>query len=322
MSSSGQVWVVRGRPDARACRRGALHLAAPPSSTVAGGHAAAGGAGSTGLRRNPARTARDRDAAVPNILYVAFLVNRTEDGRTEAGRTEAGKTEAGRTEAGKDGGPASGASGRRAAHVRDTRRALLDTARRLFTRDGFQGTRTEEVAEQAGLTRGALYHHFRDKEDLFRAVHEEVVAEVAPLLWRRSSDPSTSAWTLFRANSEIYLEAACSDESYRQIVLIDGPAVLGWQYLSERGNGPTDKIAEYLRDAVDEGVLRPQPIDPLAHLLSALGTESAMYVAHAEDPEEARRQINECYERLLAGLVVPDASATAADSAEREAVAH
>ena len=232
------------------------------------------------------------DATFPNIMYVGYIVNQTEPNDTD--------------------GPASAGTGLRAAHVRDTRRALLDTARRLFTRDGFQSTRTEEIAEQAGLTRGALYHHFRDKEDLFRAVHEEVVAEVAPLLWRRANDRSASAWTLFRANSEIYLEAACTNEAYRQIVLIDGPAVLGWQYLSERGNGPTHKIAEYLRDAVDEGVLQSQPIDPLAYLLSALGTESAMYVAHADDPEEARRQISECYERLLSGLGVTDPPLTLA----------
>ncbi len=147
----------------------------------------------------------------------------------------------------------------RAAHVEGTRRALLDTARRLFTENGFQATRTEEIAEQAGLTRGALYHHFKDKEDLFRAVHEEVVGEVAPLLWRRSTGVAASAWALFRANSEIYLEAASTNAAYRQIVLIDGPAVLGWQHLTELGNGPTLKIAEYLRDAVDEGVLAPSP---------------------------------------------------------------
>ncbi len=195
---------------------------------------------------------------------------------------------------------------RRDAHARDTRRALLNAARRLFTRDGFGATRTEEIAEEAGLTRGALYHHFKDKEDLFRAVHEEVIGEVAPSLWRRSADPAASAWTLFRTNSEIYLEAASTNEAYRQIVLIDGPSVLGFQYLSERANGPTQKIAGYLRDAVQEGVLEEQPIDPLAHLLSALGTGSAMYVAHAEDPQEARRQITECYERFLVGLGVTD----------------
>jgi AcrR family transcriptional regulator len=225
-------------------------------------------------------------------MYVGYIVNRTEPSDAD--------------------GPASAGTGLRAAHVRDTRRALLDTARRLFTRDGYQGTRTEEIAEQAGLTRGALYHHFRDKEDLFRAVNEEVIAEVVPLLWRRSNDRTASAWTLFRANSEIYLEAACTNEAYRQIVLIDGPAVLGWQYLSEPGKGPTHKIAEYLRDAVDEGVLPPQPIDPLAHLLIALGTGSATYVAHADDPEEARRQISECYERLLSGLGVTDPPLTLA----------
>jgi AcrR family transcriptional regulator len=208
--------------------------------------------------------------------------------------------------------PVARRTGLREAHVRDTRRALLDTARRIFTRDGFQATRTEEIVEESGLTRGALYHHFRDKEDLFRAVHEEVLGEVAPLLWRRSADPTASAWTLFRANSEIYLEAASTNEAYRQIVLVDGPAVLGWQYLSDRHNGPTHTIAEYLRGAVDEGVLEPQPIDPLAHLLAALGAGSAMYVAHAEDREEARRQITACYERFLSGLGITDAPTTPA----------
>jgi AcrR family transcriptional regulator len=203
--------------------------------------------------------------------------------------------------------PVARRTGRRDAHVRDTRRALLDTARRIFTRDGFQATRTEEIVEESGLTRGALYHHFRDKEDLFRAVHEEVLGEVAPLLWRRSTDPTASAWTLFRANSEIYLEAASTNEAYRQIVLVDGPAVLGWRYLSDRHNGPTHTIAAYLRGAVGEGVLEPQPIDPLAHLLAALGAGSAMYVAHAEDREEAKRQVSRCYERFLSGLGINDA---------------
>jgi AcrR family transcriptional regulator len=202
-----------------------------------------------------------------------------------------------------DSPPGAGADvGLRAAHARDTRQALLNAARHLFTRDGFGATRTEEIAEHAGLTRGALYHHFRDKEDLFLSVYEEVVAEVAPYLWRRSADRSASAWTLFRVNSEIHLEAASSNEAYRQIVLIDGPSVLGSQYLSERGNGPILKIAEYLRDTVSQGVIEPLPIDALAHLLAALGAGSAMYVAHAEDPEQARREITECYERLLVGL--------------------
>jgi AcrR family transcriptional regulator len=194
--------------------------------------------------------------------------------------------------------------GLRAAHVEDTRRVLLDTARLLFTEHGFQATRTEELVRRAGLTRGALYHHFRDKEDLFRAVFEEVSAEVVELLHRRSSDGTADAWDLFRANSEVYLEAASTNRAYRQIVLIDGPAVLGWTVWSGRGDGPTHKILEYLAEAVAEGVLESQPLEPLAHLLSALGVGSAMYVAHAEDPVVARREIGRCNERLLAGLGV------------------
>ncbi|HEV3280847.1 MAG TPA: TetR/AcrR family transcriptional regulator [Acidimicrobiales bacterium] len=195
-----------------------------------------------------------------------------------------------------------GQPGRRAEHVADTRRALLATARQLFAESGFRATRTEEVVQRAGLTRGALYHHFRDKEDLFRAVFEEVSGEVAQLLHRRSADASSSAWDLFRANSEVYLDAASTNPAYRQIVLVDGPAVLGWTVWSERGDGPNHKIVEYLRDAIDEGVLEPQPVEPLAHLLSALGVGSAMYVAHAADPVVARREMAACNQRFLSGL--------------------
>ncbi len=203
-----------------------------------------------------------------------------------------------------DGGRGGTGSGLRAAHVRDTRQALLAAARELFAANGFQATRTEEVVQRAGLTRGALYHHFRDKEDLFRAVYDEVSGEVTLALWRRSEDRHTNAWDLFRANSEVYLDAASTNTAYRQIVLIDGPAVLGWDSLSERGDGPTQQIVGYLHDAVAEGILESQPIEPLAHLLAALGRGSALYVAHAADPVAARHEISECNDRFLAGLGV------------------
>jgi hypothetical protein len=133
-------------------------------------------------------------------------------------------------------------------------------------------------------------------------VFEEVSAEVVQLLHRRSSDGATNAWELFRANSEVYLDAASTNQAYRQIVMVDGPAVFGQSAWSDRIEGPTRKIAEYLREAVAEGVLEPQPIEPLAHLLTALGEGSVMYVAHADDPVAARQEISECNERLLSGL--------------------
>jgi AcrR family transcriptional regulator len=206
----------------------------------------------------------------------------------------------------KAGGDTTDGASRREAHVQDTRRALLDTARELFAENGFQATRTEDIVQRAGLTRGALYHHFRDKEDLFRAVHDELAEEVVQLLRRRSDDHAAGAWDLFRANSEVYLDAASTNPAYRQICLVDGPAVLGWRSWSERSDGPTQHIVRYLTDAIAEGVLERQPVEPLAHLLAALGVGSAMYVAHDADPEEARHQISLVNERFLSGLGVKD----------------
>ncbi len=193
---------------------------------------------------------------------------------------------------------------RSAAHVEDTRHALITAARALFATEGFQATLTEEIVRNAGLTRGALYHHFRDKEDLFYAVFEEVADEVEQSLVHRSAGPNpTNAWELFQANSEVHLDAATKNAAYRQIVLIDGPAVLGWEAWSARRGGPLAKIAEYLRDAEREGALEPLPAEAMAHLLGAIGTGAVMYVAQADDHVRARRDIEVCNERLFLGLV-------------------
>jgi AcrR family transcriptional regulator len=197
-----------------------------------------------------------------------------------------------------------GMTSRSAAHVEDTRRSLMAAARELCATAGCQATLTEEIVRKAGLTRGALYHHFRDKEDLFLAVFEEVAAEVEQSLVHRSSGSTpTGAWTLFQANSEVHLEAATQNAAYRQIVLIDGPAILGWAAWSARRGGPLAKIAQYLEEAVTDGSLEPLPAEAMAHLLGAIGTGAVMYVAQAEDHVRARRDVEICNELLLRGMV-------------------
>jgi AcrR family transcriptional regulator len=199
-----------------------------------------------------------------------------------------------------------GVTSRSAAHVEDTRRALMAAARELFATVGFQATLTEEIVRNAGLTRGALYHHFRDKEDLFLAVFEEVAAEVEQSLVHRSSGPtSTNAWDLFQANSEVHLDAATQNAAYRQIVLIDGPSVMGWDAWSARRGGARAQNAEVQEEAGSAGTLEPLPAEAMAHLLGAIGTGAVMYVAQAEDHVRARRDIELCNERLLRGMVIP-----------------
>ena len=192
----------------------------------------------------------------------------------------------------------------RAAQMEATRRALLDAARELFTSEGYQATRTEEVVRLAGVTRGALYHHFKDKEDLFCAVMAEVEAEVASTLLRHADAPELSSWELFRINNQRQLAAAVSNESFRQIALIDGPAVLGARVWTERQSTSMVRIEAYLRRAMEEGSIESVDVSALSRLLVALGSAAALSLAQAKDIEAADAAISEITDKMLDGLQV------------------
>ena len=117
--------------------------------------------------------------------------------------------------------------GRREAEARATREALIDAAIELFTRKGYAGVGTEEIVAGAKVTRGALYHHFADKRDLFRAVFERVEADLMDGIaskMKATEDP----WELLMAGMRAFLDA-CEEPAVKQISLTDAPAVLGWQ---------------------------------------------------------------------------------------------
>jgi len=119
-------------------------------------------------------------------------------------------------------------------------------ARELFTERGYQNVGTEEIVRRAGLTRGAMYHHFRGKADLFLAVMEEVDRDV--VRWGQRPDATdTDPWTEYQLRSNAFLDAATSNPSFRQIVLIDGPAVLGWQPWSSRASAASAADRYYRR---------------------------------------------------------------------------
>jgi AcrR family transcriptional regulator len=194
--------------------------------------------------------------------------------------------------------------------VADTRQALVDAARRLFTEQGYAATGTEEIVTAARVTRGALYHHFRDKSDLFRAVMEQIAREVAEHLIDAElsrpaapSQPPADAWDEVRDGLGAFLDLCVVTDDFQRIVLVEGPAVLGheaWDDLVARHG--SNLLAEWLSRAVKQGRIAPVPIQPLTRLLIAMISESSLYIARADDRSAARDAMGAVLDRLLDGL--------------------
>jgi AcrR family transcriptional regulator len=193
-----------------------------------------------------------------------------------------------------------------------TRGALISAARRLFAERGYAGVATEEIVRSAGVTRGALYHHFEGKRELFEAVYEKIEAELAERIAAGAlSANASSPMEAMRAGAEMFLVASTEPETQR-IVLLDGPSVLGWdrwrEIATEHGLG---LIEATLQAAVDGGAIAPQPVRPLAHILMGALDEAAMMVARAEDPEAMRAEVGGTLDSLLAALSAGEPTAGA-----------
>ena len=192
--------------------------------------------------------------------------------------------------------------GRRAEHASDTRGALLGAARRLFAANGFDGTGTEQIVAEARVTRGALYHHFRDKADLFRAVMEQAAGDVARRLTDDQMQADSSALSEIAEGVSAFLEV-CVGGDFQRIVLIDGPRVLGeqaWDELVERYG--RSLLEQWLARAITEGDMDQVPVRPLARLLIAMLTEASLTIARSADPVAAKDELDVTLTRLIDGL--------------------
>jgi AcrR family transcriptional regulator len=191
--------------------------------------------------------------------------------------------------------------GRREADAKATRDALVQAALELFTENGYAGVGTEEIVARARVTRGALYHHFEDKRDLFRAVHERVETELMARVASRM-EGADDPWELMVSGMRAFLDA-CDEPAVKQVALTDAPVVLGWQEWREidnrHGLGLTRAALE---GAVDAGVMRPMPIDQMAHLFVAALSEAAFVIANAEQPRKAREEVEQALLQLVEGL--------------------
>jgi AcrR family transcriptional regulator len=186
-----------------------------------------------------------------------------------------------------------------------TRAALLDAAEQLFAERGYAGVGTEEIVQRAGVTRGALYHHFRDKEDLFRAVYERVEQELTERIVSDIPLGSDEPVEVLRKGAAMFLDA-CLEPRVQRIALLDAPAVLGWNAWREIGaRYGLGLIQAALQAALDAGAIPAQPVRPLAHVLLGALDEAAMLVARADDVVAMRREVGETIDRLLGALTAP-----------------
>lgn len=179
----------------------------------------------------------------------------------------------------------------------------MAAGRRLFGARGYADVGTPELAREAGVTRGALYHQFADKKSLFAAVVEAVEADLTDQIATRVAESGvTQPLTALRAGADAWLDAA-ADPVVQRILLLDAPVVLGpeaWREIALRyGLGLTEGL---LQAGMDSGDLAVQPLRPLAQILIGALDEAALLIAHADDPSQARRDVETVVTTLLDGL--------------------
>lgn len=192
-----------------------------------------------------------------------------------------------------------GTDSERRARGDRTRRDLIAAGRTLFVEKGYFNTSIGDLVTTSGVgTRGAFYHHFKDKAELFRAVFEEVERDLT-LRSLASPPPGADSWERLCAGLHGFLESALEPEVQR-IMLVDGPVVLGWQTLRaiQEGNSIA-LINEMVRNAIAEGIIDDLPVVELTHMLVASLEEGAILVAHAKSPGRARARAAKILDRLL-----------------------
>ena len=170
----------------------------------------------------------------------------------------------------------------------------------MFGRDGFAAVNLNEVARAAGVTKGALYHHFGSKTGLFRAVVEQVQRDVADRV-AAAADAEADPWSQLVAGCQAFL-AAGSDPEVQRIMLVDGPTVLGWQEWRAMDEASSvQHLTEALTSLIKDGTLSQQPVAPLTRLLSGAMNETALWLAQSADPAD-RVDASAALTRLLEGI--------------------
>ena len=193
---------------------------------------------------------------------------------------------------------------KRAAQGRATREQLIEVATRLFAERGYEDTSIEAVLSAAGVSRGALYHHFAGKDALFEAVVESVEDRITAEMNAATGDLQ-DPMAIVKAAALGWIGLA-GDPVIQRVILTDAPSVLGWERWRNMDEERTLGTARALLQAMaDSGQFTPGLVNAFAHMILAALDEMAMVIARAEDPEAAMAEGRMAVEELLHRLLVP-----------------
>jgi AcrR family transcriptional regulator len=190
----------------------------------------------------------------------------------------------------------------RARQAEATRNLLIEVARQSFTDHGYAATSIDDVIKQAGVARGALYHHFAGKEALFQAVYEQVEGEVvARVLEAAASQPTP--WDSVRAGLSAFLDA-CLEPAFRRIVVLDSVSVLHAQEMAA-ANDPVElpMLRNVLEPLLGTSELADLGLEALAYVALGGLYGASLFIARASDPGAARTQVDHVLDALASGLI-------------------
>ncbi|QTH42973.1 TetR/AcrR family transcriptional regulator [Cohnella sp. LGH] len=187
------------------------------------------------------------------------------------------------------------------AATAETIRKLVEIARTHFTDYGYADAALESIVHEANLTRGAVYHHFRSKKDLFRIVLEDVQREVAERLEQEAST-SEDVWEQLYLGCRAFIMAAV-EERNRRIMLIDGPAILGWEVWREMDKNHSMRLLRgQLEIMQEQGHFRRVPLDAMTHFISGGLNETALWLANESQQPNALDETMKVLAVFLGGL--------------------
>lgn len=182
-----------------------------------------------------------------------------------------------------------------------TRERLVEVATELFGENGYEATSVESVLQRAGVSRGSLYHHFSSKGALFAAVVESVESRVGADV-AASASGATGALETLRNGGKEWIKLA-GDPVVQRILLIDAPSVLGWEQWREvEERHALGLVKAVLESAASEGLVKPEMVDMMAHVLLAAVNEIALLVARSGDTQTAMRKGTDALDEILGSL--------------------